>query len=149
MTNRQVLNKLLKLIDYIEQDTFRDDNDGRIAVINGVEYRRSDFNNFRRVLLWCKDIYGKNVGTSAEYIENNKDYHRVQANLQYYKKKKFKKESDFAAVERLNKRLEKIKEKRELEKELKKQKIDEEYKKRLNEDIIKREIEEEMEIKLK
>lgn len=147
MTNKQVLNKLLKLVEYVEKDTFRED-DGRIAIINGVEYRKSDFNNFKRVIEWCRDIYGKNVKTSATYIENNKEYHRTIANLRYYKKKKVKKESDFVAIERLNRKLEKIKEKRNIEKIIKKQKAEDEHKKLVNDYIIKQEIEKEMEIYL-
>lgn len=148
MTNRQILNKLYNLIEYIEKDTFRDENE-RIAVINGVEYRRSDFNNFKRVIEYCKDVYGSNIKASADYIENNKEYHRILANLQYYKHKKHKRESDFAAIERLNKRLEIVKEKRDIKKEKKKLREEEEYRRSVDESIIMREIEKEMEIKLK
>lgn len=147
MTNKQIINKLLKLIEYVEKDTFREDN-SRIAVIDGTEYRISDFRNFKRVLLWVKDIYGKNVGTSAEYIENNKEYHRTLSLMRYYKRKKNKQPKDFAKMEELNRKLDKIKEKRKMEKEKKKIEDELEYKKSIDENVIKQELEKEMEIRL-
>lgn len=147
MTNKQVLNKLLKLVEYIEQDTFRGEND-RIAVINGVEYRISDFRNFKRVIEWCKDIYSNNINSSANYIEEHIEYHRILSNMRYYKRKKHKTPKDFTKMEELQKRLDKVKEKRDLKKKQKKLEDELAYKRSIDDSIITQELEKEMEIRL-
>lgn len=147
-TNKQIIKRITKLIRDIEYINFENVEEKAIY-INGEKYTRADFNNFKSTLKYCENFYTQNVKHSYEYIQNNKEYHQILANLQYYKNKKHKVEKDFTKIEILNTRLERVKEERERIKQLKKKREEEKFKKSFDEAIIMQELEKELEIKLK
>ena len=112
MTNQQIIKRLKKLVRDIEYVNFNNVNE-KIIYINGEKYTRADFNNFKEVLSYWGRFYNSNISSSYEYIQKNKEYHQIMANLQYYKNKKHKVEKDYNKIELVNIRLERVKEERE------------------------------------
>ena len=108
MTNNEILDKLLTLITEIERDIWFDKT-AKNVILYGVPCTKSDFANFKAVIEHCKGLYSNNIKASYTYIQNNKDYNRVTANLNYYKRKDDKTEKDYAKMEELLNRLEDIK----------------------------------------
>ena len=101
MTNKQrILNEIIQMLNDLEVEVFKDSG---VGYFNGVEYKKSDWRNYIKVLESIKKKLTCGVKASASYLKENPEYNRIQRKLSYYNTKKNKKPVDYFQIELLQK----------------------------------------------
>lgn len=107
----KLLENLNIVLEGLENDLFEEG--ANKMFYNGVEFTRSDWRNLQSAINQIKKNYDANKKSSKKFLEDNKEYNRTMRMIGYYKNKPVKKERDYVRLEKLERKLNRLLEKKD------------------------------------
>jgi len=107
----KLLDRLSIVLQGLENDLFEEGTNK--MYYNGLEFTRSDWRNLQNAINQLKKTYNANIQSSKQFLADNKEYNRTMRMISYYKNKPVKKERDFKRLELLERKLDKLLEKKD------------------------------------